>query len=382
VVKKHILFVDDEQEILDALRRMLHPMSDRWDMVFEGNGRRALDLMAKNPFDVIIADMQMPGMNGVELLGRVKKRHPYVIRIILSGISDIGLIPQVLPVVHQFLGKPVDSKRIISTITRACAVKDMFTNDTLSEVILRMDTLPSHPVLYTELRDELRKQEPSTKRLGDIISRDMGLTLKLCQLCYSGYIAGSQMALEPRQAVNIIGISTIRDIADAATVLPGYNKALFATPPLRDLWEHCFRTARIAKVIAQVEDFDQETMVETYLATFLHDIGKIILAVHLPDEYALMLSLAENHGMRQFAAEKQVFGSGHSGVGAPLLALWGLPASVVLPVAHHDEPSRCQDKEMMVQTAIVHTADIFQHAATTEDRVYVEDIFATPSNDS
>lgn len=372
-MKKHILFVDDEQEILDAFRRMLHSKHDQWHMDFAHNGQTALEMMAKDNYNVIISDMQMRGMNGAELLSKVKEWYPQVIRIILTGRSDTALIPQVLTVVHQFLGKPVESKRLISTVNRACTLKDLLENDTLSEVILGMEALPSHPTPYAELRDELRTREPSTQMVGDIISRDMGLTLKVLQLVKSGYIALNQPALELRQAVNMIGIDTIKDIADSAAVLPENNRHLFAISPLRDLWEHSLRSGQLAKEMAKTENLCQGVVAEVYLAAFLHDIGKIVLAVHFAEEYAIMLSLANEDIMTQISAERQLFGSPHTDAGAFLLGLWGMPNSIVLPVACHHEPHRCQDRLLMVQTAIVHTANIFEHAASAGDWQDVQD---------
>jgi len=197
LAREHILFVDDEQAVLDGLRRMLHPMHDRWRMDFADNGQTALEMMVKDTYDVIISDMQMPGTNGAELLSKVKERHPHVIRMVLSGQSDIDLLPPTLQVAHQFLSKPADSKRLIFTVSRACALKDMLRDDALSKLILRMEALPSHPSLYIELRDELSILEPSTQKVGDIVSRDMGLTLKVLQVINSGFFPTHQPVFDP-----------------------------------------------------------------------------------------------------------------------------------------------------------------------------------------
>ncbi len=371
--KIRILFVDDDQAILDGLRRMLHPMHDQWHMGFVGNGQTALEMMAREAYDVIVSDMRMPGMNGAELLSKVKERHPKVIRIVLSGQSDISLLPQMLRVVHQFLSKPIESNRLISTVSRVYALKELLKNDTLDEVILQMETLPIYPTPYTELRDELNTPEPSTQRIGDIISRDMGLTLKVLQVVHSGFFASVSTTHDPRQVANVLGIDAITNIADLVTVLPEDDRSLFASPPLRDLWKHSLRAGQITKAIARVESLNQETTAEAYLAAFLHDVGKIILAVHLPDKYATMLSLIETRKMLQTRAEKHVFGVVHSDAGAFLLSLWGLPDSIVIPTACHHHTDRCQDRHMMFPTAIVHTANIFEHAATTGDWGNIED---------
>ena len=68
-----VLFVDDDPNILNGLRRMLRPYRNEWDMVFAGSGAEALELMEVAPFDVIVSDRKMPGNNGVELLSSVKE---------------------------------------------------------------------------------------------------------------------------------------------------------------------------------------------------------------------------------------------------------------------------------------------------------------------
>ncbi|MDX2056641.1 MAG: response regulator, partial [Gemmatimonadales bacterium] len=63
-----LLFVDDEPRILDGLRRMLRDHRETWDMVFVSGGDAALAALDDQPFDVVVSDMKMPGMSGVELL--------------------------------------------------------------------------------------------------------------------------------------------------------------------------------------------------------------------------------------------------------------------------------------------------------------------------
>jgi len=80
--KRKILFVDDEQKILQGLERMLHPMRKEWEMKFAEGGAEALSLLQKEPFDVVVTDMRMPGMDGAQLLSEVKQQAPEVVRIV------------------------------------------------------------------------------------------------------------------------------------------------------------------------------------------------------------------------------------------------------------------------------------------------------------
>ena len=112
---KSILFVDDEQQILDGLKDLLRKQRKQWSMVFALGGQAALDELTQRPFDVVVSDMRMPGIDGATLLTRVKEMYPASARIILSGHADRDSIVRALPVAHQFLNRPCDATR------RSCA---------------------------------------------------------------------------------------------------------------------------------------------------------------------------------------------------------------------------------------------------------------------
>src|SRR5471032_1413458 len=87
-MNRRILFVDYEDSVLDALEALLRKDRDRWEMVFVMDGSQALQELRKAPFDLVISDMRMPGMDGAELLAHVKKENPSAARMILSGHSS------------------------------------------------------------------------------------------------------------------------------------------------------------------------------------------------------------------------------------------------------------------------------------------------------
>jgi len=91
-------------------------MREEWDMEFVDGGAKALERMAVSPFDVVVSDMRMPGMNGAELLNRVMKLYPKTVRLILSGHADRELILKCVGSTHQYLAKPCEPDAIKSTI--------------------------------------------------------------------------------------------------------------------------------------------------------------------------------------------------------------------------------------------------------------------------
>src|SRR3989304_7252459 len=121
---KRSLFVDDEPKILQGLQRMLRSMRHEWEMEFATSGQEALEILANAPFDVVVTDMRMPGMNGAQLLNEVMKRYPNVVRVILSGQTEQDVFLASSHIMHQFLPKPCDTETLKETIVRDCALKD------------------------------------------------------------------------------------------------------------------------------------------------------------------------------------------------------------------------------------------------------------------
>src|SRR3984885_964162 len=113
---KRILFVDDEKQILDGIRRLLSDQSDLWEMQFAQGGEEALKLCQASRFNVVVSDMRMPGMDGATLLGHVRDLFPDATRLILSGYSDVGLATRAISVAHRILAKPCDPIELQTTI--------------------------------------------------------------------------------------------------------------------------------------------------------------------------------------------------------------------------------------------------------------------------
>jgi two-component system NtrC family sensor kinase len=102
-----ILCVDDEKNVLRALTRVF--LDDDYEIVSADSGAEGLELLGNSgPYQVIISDYRMPGMNGVEFLGTVYERYPETIRIVLSGYADAGAIVSAINEGHiyKFIPKP------------------------------------------------------------------------------------------------------------------------------------------------------------------------------------------------------------------------------------------------------------------------------------
>lgn len=118
-----VLFVDDEKKILDAHRRSFRSYRDAWTIRYASSGEEALSLFDEAPADVIVSDLAMPGMKGLELVAAVKNRRPDTQCIILTGTADmqaaLDAINQVD--VFRFYLKPCASGELAQGIKDALA---------------------------------------------------------------------------------------------------------------------------------------------------------------------------------------------------------------------------------------------------------------------
>ena len=113
-----VLFVDDEEKILKALRRGL--LEEPYKTLFAGSGKEALEILEHNQVHVLITDMRMPEMNGLELLGIVKNKYPYIIRLILSGYAETETLLRAINEgeIYRFIPKPWNHDEELKTVLR------------------------------------------------------------------------------------------------------------------------------------------------------------------------------------------------------------------------------------------------------------------------
>ena len=99
----------------------------------------------------------------------------------------------------------------------------------------------------------------------------------------------------------------------------------------------------------------------------LHDVGKLILASQLPDQFRRVLEAGAGRSASFQEVERELLGVSHAEVGAYLLGLWGMPYPVVEAVAHHHKPRSVADQRGLGVLAAVHVAEALAHEATDGD---------------
>ncbi len=336
-----IIFVDDEENVVHGLKRMLYSMRKEWEMSFVLSGEETLKLLEKEKYDVIVTDMRMPGMDGATLLKHVQEKYPQVIRIILSGHSNEEMALRSTQTAHQFLAKPCDSETLKITIEKTLKIRSLVEDEELVKIVNGIGELPVMPATYMKLKDELNHENISTQKVGQIIAQDITLSAKVLQLVNSAFFGLPSRITSPMQATSLLGINIIKSLVLYIETYGGVKIPKEAQFYLDTLWEYSFTIGNLSKNIMKELGGDKHQVDDAYIAGILHDIGKVVL-FQVPDYYEKILTIMGEEELSFIEAEKKLFKTTHAEVGAYLLGLWGLPEQIVEAVAFHNRPSEAK----------------------------------------
>lgn len=393
---KRILFVDDEVRVLDGIRRLLYHLRAEWSMSFASSGPQALETMSRDMFDVIVTDIRMPGMDGIELLAKTRELYPGVVRIVLSGQSDRDLTLKSALNAHQYLSKPCDAESLTATIARAAALKGTFTDPSLQALVAGAGTLPSIPSVYVELMQQLSDADCCAQDIADIIARDPAMTAKILQLANSAFFGVRRRIASPKDAVLYLGLDTLKSLALTVKVFSQFAARPGSRFSIDSLAQHAMLAGTLARKIAMAEGASRQDVEDSFTAGLLHDLGKLLLVAAEPEKYEAALvgqgdstQPMENRlpGESEEAevgpaphqelltgdfrdAERRIFGTTHAEVGTYLVWLWGLPDTVVEAVAWHHAPALCPAPRFSPLTA-VHVANALAHEGRGLDAEYL-----------
>jgi HD-like signal output (HDOD) protein/ActR/RegA family two-component response regulator len=333
---RNILFVDDERDLLDSLRARLYKHRHDWNMKFVLSGDEAIAALEQQPFDLVVSDVRMPGLDGGQLLTVVKQRWPTAMRIIVSGYSDPVQAVRLTSLAHQYVAKPCDGRELENIIERCFYLQDLLSQEPLRKVVGRIGRLPAMPKTYGLLQAALAQPGVTAGQIGDIVNADAAIASKVLQITNSAFFRLRKPMVRIKDAVTYLGFATVRNLVLSAEIFSQWKapKGLSDIDPER-LQNHAQCAAAACKALAG----GRASADDAWLAGLLHDIGYWILIQECPTELAGAIELARAEGLSLVECERRITGATHAEIGAYLLGLWGLPYSIVEAVALHHTPT-------------------------------------------
>lgn len=315
-----VLFVDDEVNILKAIQRLLRHEPMR--VLTATNPLEALEIMRKTPAQVVVTDQHMPDMSGVEFLSAVRDQHADVIRMMLTGYTEMNIAVEAINKgeIYRLITKPWNDDELRATLRQA------FDHYDLKSEIKRLNTISREQNF--KLHDMNRNLEVKVRE------RTKQLALK-------------------NQELSTAYIQTIRALAEAIDAKDHYTRG------------HSERVAVYASRIARQMNMRKELIERVYFSGLLHDVGKI----GIPD--AIITKPSKLNDEEYLEIQK------HPEIGAKILEPVEFLKHIVPCVRHHHEwfdgsssgyPMRLAGDQIPQPSRIILVADTVE--AMTSDRPY------------
>jgi HD-like signal output (HDOD) protein/ActR/RegA family two-component response regulator len=346
-----LLFVDDEKKVLDGIKRALFSMGEEgWEAKFETSPRGGLALLEQEPFDVVVSDMRMPEMDGAAFLSEIHKRHPQVVRIILSGQSEEEAALRAVRVAHRFVSKPCKLESLRDMILQVFEFRHRIEREPVRALVGGLDVLAPLPQSLQKLRELLSDGEPNIKQIAVVIQQDLGFSTKVLQLANSAFFCRSSSTCDISTAVQRLGLRLLKQVLLSTLMFETIQRGN-SNPNAEQI-----QTEAIQR-LGLVSQFLHSTQAKEIggLSAMVCDVGKLVMSARAPDLYRTVLSRMEN-GTPEKEAETSTFGCTHAEIGAYLLALWSVPPPVAEVTAFHHTLPTSGTPEFLEIVGAVHLA--------------------------
>lgn len=357
--------MDEDILVLNALKRSLRRFKDQWEVFYAQSPGEALEQLDQDTIDVLITEVRLSAIDSELFLRSFLKKHPHAARIVLTGYTSWDAIFKFAGLAHQLLAKPWSDQTLIETLHRADLISGMLANDKLKRRLHLIENFPSIPAVYLELTEKLQTSDTSVQEVGEIIIRDPSLTLKLLQIVNSPYYGLPMPVTDPQKAVALLGLDIVKGFVLTSGLFSHYERKSVAGLRIEALWQHSLSTANIVRQIAKKENLTKEVSEASFIASLLHDVGKIIIAANFPNEFQEVCRRSASTDIPHWQVERQVLGATHAEIGAYLLGLWGLPMTVIQAVYEHHQPN-VKEHTQIDQTALVHIANAIEKTTMKE----------------
>ncbi len=236
----------------------------------------------------------------------------------------------------------------------------------IKSILGRINNLPTPPIVFAQVNKVLNDPDTSAYQIGAILSEDPALSAKILKMTNSAFYGLSRTVTSVKQAIVILGLDAVKSLVLSASVFDTFARHYKIDRAYLDLfWRHSLQVAFMARIISRTKNFPSLLEAEeSFSAGLLHDIGRLVIFAHLPEEFAkISASAGNNHGAHLARIEEEILGFDHAAVGGLLCIKWNLPQGLGEAISNHHQPENTPDN---MTTHIIHVADYLAWKASMD----------------
>ncbi len=199
--------------------------------------------------------------------------------------------------------------------------------------------MPSLSPVIHKVNEVANNIRSSAQDLTDVIQFDPVLTAKVIRMVNSAYFGLPQEVKSLKQAVVMLGINTIKNVALTSAFLgKSYLKGSTVLDG-EDFWKHSLGVAVASKMIAKRLGVEEKFLEEYFISGLIHDIGKILINNFFPDEMKKVLEISLQKNIIITEIEKSVLGLSHEEIGIAIGKKWKFENNLLFAVGRHHRPA-------------------------------------------
>src|SRR5260370_22144460 len=211
------------------------------------------------------------------------------------------------------MAKPCTAEALKGVLEKARTLERWLDEPAIRPLLARLTKLPSVPAIYVQVLKALQSPDTGLDEVARLLSQDLALTAKVLQLVNSAAFGLQRDISSPAEAISHLGIEQTKALVLMAHAFSSFEGRANLPFSIEALWRHSMGTGRLAQWMVREVTGDLKLAEEAFTAGVLHDVCKLMLGAHLPQEYMGIFSRARGR--------KKPFSTAQpAGVGATLPA--------------------------------------------------------------
>lgn len=332
----NVLFVLNNRSRGTQFSQKIPEIDNSWSVELADNSNEALDLVRSKHINVVICDDELENGKGIDVITTCHRQKPGILGFLRK--TNTPTKEESLKLSEQkvfVLPENLEDEGIYSHVARRILMKGLSENPNLLSVIRRMKKMPTIPQLYHQITRELRKEDGSIEFVAGLISKEPSMATRVLKAVNSPAYALGYEITEVVHALLFLGKEATQAQILADSVFSSYPNESIAGLNLQLVWKHSINVSAISRRVSMAIDSNKKSAEIACTAGVVHDLGKVLMAVNLPDHYAQAVTMAKEEKMPLVDAEQKVFGTNHAEVAASLMGLWSIPFRILNSVASH-----------------------------------------------
>jgi HD-like signal output (HDOD) protein len=208
-------------------------------------------------------------------------------------------------------------------------------------LIRRVRDLSTLPTVVKKIIELTQDPDVSMADVENAVSTDPVISTRILRIVNSAYYSFFREITSLRQAIVVLGLEATKSLIYGTSIISVFGReSKIAGFSLEGFWQYSAACGNISRTLAALLNYQGHH--ECFMAGLVHDIGKIVLANHLPGEFEKAISVAHEKRVPLREAAEEVMGFHHGDVGRQLAVRWRLPRLLEEVIAYHDTPYRAE----------------------------------------